>query len=1786
MLSRTVGQKQLENPSVLCDWTGGDLLWALVLAKGILSIDDDQWSTDDLALPQELPELQRAILNAVLQLGAPSAAFWDEESDGAVPLEQRNAELVRHRDGLAEAALACQIQPTLVRRWWQVVAGGGRWIRWIRWAAVTQEDSNLLLHLVSFLTCLHHPAPHLQVKHVEAYGHAHADTSASLTQSLQDFDLQLWCLLANAPALLPVPLHFLRAAADLAFFSPPPRQVLSGFISATLATVAAVPPGQHRMLAALSVIAANAQVTPSETPSTVKPWQDIGIFGVDRPNLGHNLLAYPMLGMDLIFHAPDQFRCALDGQLMMDPVRTPQGLVFERSRLAHLAGAEGKCPCTVLVWTSSIQAQKNMAGGRKAPMNRSQRSAAAKAAAAPAATVPREEALERLQEAFNAEQGLKLFEAQAGTAAEYDKAEAEKYKAVIEAKIVTLENEAALLTGKDNKKERAAKGKEVAELKAGQQYVDACKIVKGLEPKFGYFMTKEAVLPDAPVSKTEEEETKVVSNKKETKKETKKESAGLSPAETKELESLKQQIIERKAILKEQGLSGGQQNKDEEIVKMVARMNELKEKQDPGSTKKEKDGKKDGQPSSLLQAGSQVEKRVWLQQQGHQGGSRFEGHGEPPCGFPKAELRADALCGLARRDGSGLEDCARAMGADALMRHPAADVRCCAAKCLAEVLRIFVPSPPLEKERMQPILELFLEQLALLKDPSGPSYTDAFGLLERLTEIRGFMLVFDCPEPENIIVSLVSTCVSAVRPGKSGAETYNQLENLMAPLLTNILGEADEIPKKALAELLEELIIDQKRAAQNATGLVRRVLAGLASKSAAAPINDYVNKALFTDDEQRAEQKGAKQVQALGYNMAQDRLEGLLYATYELYSIHPSLVARVLPNLQADLQNANPDRRRATTAVIGQILAHCHQQAIDSMALATSNAALVDRFRERLGDADDGVRMTALEGTGAIMQSAIQGEVADLRPIMVAAESLRERLADRCLDPNDAIRLRAVEIITEGAGLTFTLPILPDACRRILDKKPRVREACAEASAHLYATHALWRWTEGRFQEAQKLNWIPQLLCEAYAAFCSSRLGYVAQLEEHIEQHVLGCGAGLSDGQRALAMLGFYTSAAQGQNVVCESAAHGLSVVFSKKRDCHKLLQQFIQLRIAKGAPLAAEDAGSMALVPHNEEQPQQVEILERLGRLSPTMDDKYSRPDAVAAHLRAFDAVRDKALWKQLEKLLDPLVQENTSQLGESLQELDRLLRVHRLSELAPLVRRALLSTWLLPDQVAQLLDLWKGGTIEVLDEAPCSELVAAARTTISSLSKTFPGAFMPFAGELAKQLPDSSAEDAKVILQTLAAIAKRVLQKPVDENSLQLSTEGLSQMLLDALAVAGDSRSSRASMSRKVAKILLLLPSAERSTVCMDLLRWAEENVSGDAPADEASVNAAAMALQLAAALLEWSKRHLEDFPQLEPEDWLKEAKKVLATPNSQRDDRRSDVQCAAADLLAVTGSTDDVTDVLLAPSTVSESLALTNSAGEDGAWAWFDPLPVHACCASLRALRLGCVQLSTKLLANLAGRFAASMASDRPTIDAENLLESLLTMKRSSIASQLKPAERLRVCTALPTVFALAPLKKHRDTAQRMLQGSLKAAWQGSQLELLDFAVACFVHFLSRLDIFKKEVSARISAFPESSKVAAFFCEALLRCDAPHSAELLGVALRVCDRDPSSDAVHRAGSVLRYVAEKRCPELGLQGAALLHGAARGSMPAQLFAIRQPTGAAPALPDATMQELQLAMI
>jgi hypothetical protein len=151
------------------------------------------------------------------------------------------------------------------------------------------------------------------------------------------------------------------------------------------------------------------------------------------------------------------------------------------------------------------------------------------------------------------------------------------------AKIKVLDAEMEQLTGKDNKKARNAKSREVSDMKKTDDFVDAERVIAGKEP------LQEKWKGEAKVEKKEEivlevvdktayvAPTTITKDKKE-KKEKKPESAGISPAERDELEKLKVEIVAKKTALKEQGLSGGQQNKDPDVVKMVTRMQELKVK--------------------------------------------------------------------------------------------------------------------------------------------------------------------------------------------------------------------------------------------------------------------------------------------------------------------------------------------------------------------------------------------------------------------------------------------------------------------------------------------------------------------------------------------------------------------------------------------------------------------------------------------------------------------------------------------------------------------------------------------------------------------------------------------------------------------------------------------------------------------------------------------------------------------------------------------------------------------------------------------------------------------------------------------------------------------------------------------------------------------------------------------------------------------------------------------------------------------------------------------------------
>jgi hypothetical protein len=238
-----------------------------------------------------------------------------------------------------------------------------------------------------------------------------------------------------------------------------------------------------------------------------------------------------------------------------------------------------------------------------------------------------------------AEAGLKLL-AGKDESTVTDKPAAEAFKAEHEAKIAEMQRVIESLSGKDNKKERTAKSKELADFKVHKQYIDACKVVKGFDPVNGFFTIKLAggdkVEVQAAESASAQQAGKADADAKKKPRPAKQaESAGLSPAEKRELEQLKNDIITRKAQLKEQGMSGGQQNKDAQVVGWVNRMNELKEKESPGSTAK---GDKKEEKKSKKVLNSDMQKAVDSLRQEIE---EYKGRLRTEFGYTNKDIKAD-----------------------------------------------------------------------------------------------------------------------------------------------------------------------------------------------------------------------------------------------------------------------------------------------------------------------------------------------------------------------------------------------------------------------------------------------------------------------------------------------------------------------------------------------------------------------------------------------------------------------------------------------------------------------------------------------------------------------------------------------------------------------------------------------------------------------------------------------------------------------------------------------------------------------------------------------------------------------------------------------------------------------------------------------------------------------------------------------------------------------------------------------------------------------------------------
>lgn len=396
ILARAVGYERL-NGRLLWEWANSDPFCIFVLVRGLLAVGKTSmlaldgglnFGIDTGTMPLDLHALQDVILSSVLDLSSPIVVFLDRDpQDGNVAIAERNTELSFHRSLLAAAAAECGLVDVLIAHLWSAM-GGSR----TRPGPAAQWS----LLVASFLASLASPPD-------QDFASLREGRNLFIHQ-LQQRSAQLWLILGALLETVPlVPERgfswrgFLCDCATLAFVAPPANRcrdlIRCGLVTSSLEIQIAIG-SDGQALAALMVCAANGGLIPGGDPlaehlatisaevssqisrhlgrwrgpvraDALQPWAAYVAETVAQDTSCQTEAAQPLQSSseapveslakpaappglrEMLQDVPPEFCCSIDGKLLVDPVRSPHGQVYERSVLERaLTASTGLCPAT------------------------------------------------------------------------------------------------------------------------------------------------------------------------------------------------------------------------------------------------------------------------------------------------------------------------------------------------------------------------------------------------------------------------------------------------------------------------------------------------------------------------------------------------------------------------------------------------------------------------------------------------------------------------------------------------------------------------------------------------------------------------------------------------------------------------------------------------------------------------------------------------------------------------------------------------------------------------------------------------------------------------------------------------------------------------------------------------------------------------------------------------------------------------------------------------------------------------------------------------------------------------------------------------------------------------------------------------------------------------------------------------------------------------------------------------------------------------------------------------
>ena len=323
----------------------GDVLWASMLAKGVLCCTDrDDYS---MLMAEDLQILATRVLHAVLCLHKPHLAFLRENtfSSNAISIDARHAVLRQHRIEVASAFAHSGLEPILLSK-----CGG------------------LLPQLVSYLAYVAAPDS-VVLEYTEQFWEL---LFSGFGEGSQTYRADCAVVsIANPPTHEQCERNLCTPSQWICDGDPADSLSVVCVLAARGGIQLFEPVGRHLQDFIRSLRAEGL----ADFRVALERWRDLGCDGLtlwlaftdsllqeadepalQQPHSQHeNAPDAARQGQPGLHHlrhffsdTPQHLCCSLDGHLMLDPVRSPAGHLFERSNLVRALQESGRCPVTSL----------------------------------------------------------------------------------------------------------------------------------------------------------------------------------------------------------------------------------------------------------------------------------------------------------------------------------------------------------------------------------------------------------------------------------------------------------------------------------------------------------------------------------------------------------------------------------------------------------------------------------------------------------------------------------------------------------------------------------------------------------------------------------------------------------------------------------------------------------------------------------------------------------------------------------------------------------------------------------------------------------------------------------------------------------------------------------------------------------------------------------------------------------------------------------------------------------------------------------------------------------------------------------------------------------------------------------------------------------------------------------------------------------------------------------------------------------------------------------------------